>query len=343
MLTNLFDREEIHGQTPLYIAAQTGQYTIARSIVQKGVDVSIKTSSGDTAYHVALRNGYSAIAQIITEKEKEQQQQKQMCETSELPISPPLPVQSNRNSLLGQQLPQPTIITTSTTSIAPIVATHIPRTRPNPPTHLNIPAPTQFKPKSPYTAFFDRFAQFKEAEAEDASNMIPEVIVHDVNDVPIEAQWYLEPSPGDITRYSPEGVESAKDALNIFNAWPGTSVVYKKPAAVTTTNHKTHQVVGFKRSISKPPTQIGCKTPATPMSPWSPSHERYPAIGSQEVKSCPPYETAGEQVKLPKDLSSVLANLGLTKYQEKFEEQDIDLQVKSNALPPQLSIEILIF
>jgi hypothetical protein len=198
-----------------------------------------------------------------------------------------------------------------------------------------LPAPTQFKPKSPYTAFFDRFAQFQEA-----ATAIPEVIVHDVDAavVPDDTQqhcWF--PSPGDVTRYSPEGVECGRDGggFNLFNAWPGTSMIYKQAVNTTTTTipMQQQQTVFFKKSITKPPhSNFDCKTPVTLSSmPWSPSHERYPVIGSQDssVPPSPGAAATGEvhQVKLPKDLSSVLANLGLAKYQTHFEEQDIDLQV----------------
>lgn len=311
-------REEIHGQTPLYIAAQTGQYSVAQSLVEKGVDVGVKTSSGDTAYHVALRNGYPAIAKLITDKEVQLMQQQHL-------------------ALIGQQQEQTagavsSAIVASTAPIDAVVALSTVATRP---THLPLPAPTQFKPKSPYTAFFDRFAQFQEAAA-----AIPEVVVHDVDAavVPDAAHCWF-PSPGDVTRYSPEGVECGRDGsgFNLFNAWPGTSVIYKQAITANPTTpipmqQQQQQTVVFKKSISKPPhSNFGYKTPVTPSSmPWSPSHERYPAIGSQD---CGPsfYDgtaaAATSQVKLPKDLSSVLANLGLAKYQTYFEEQDIDLQV----------------
>lgn len=147
-----------------------------------------------------------------------------------------------------------------------------------------------------------------------------------------EAQWF--PSPGDLARCSPEGVESAglvgqPDTFNLFSAWPGASLILKQavPAAVQQNKSK------FKKSISKPvrtskltPTT----TPITPASPWSPFQygERLPVLGQRQSTSS---SSAGEEevptVKLPKDLSSVLADLGLTKYQMHFEEQDIDLQV----------------
>jgi hypothetical protein len=79
----------------------------------------------------------------------------------------------------------------------------------------------------------------------------------------------------------------------------------------------------FKKSISKP--VIGNISKALP-NPWSPACEqRQPAMGSNDTSN---YEE-NSSVKLPRDLSSVLANLGLAKYQMHFEEQDIDLQVKS--------------
>lgn len=106
-------REEIHGQTPLYIAAQSGQLGIARALIQRGVDVDAKTSSGDSAYHAALRNGYPSIANLIKEKQQSQQ------------------------------------------SSEPLGYTSFPATKSSKPSNLAV-APTQYRPKSPYSAFFDR-------------------------------------------------------------------------------------------------------------------------------------------------------------------------------------------
>ncbi len=111
-------REGIHGQSALYIAAQTGQFAIARSLIQSGVDVNAQTSSGDTAYHAALRNGYPSIAHLI----KEKQQKKEELQ-SPLGLVDPVANKSKKRS--------------------------------RPPTHLAL-APTQYRPKSPYSAFFDR-------------------------------------------------------------------------------------------------------------------------------------------------------------------------------------------
>ena len=54
------------------------------------------------------------------------------------------------------------------------------------------------------------------------------------------------------------------------------------------------------------------------MSPWTPSL-------ASPADPCAP-------IKLPKDLSTLLADLGLTKYQIHFEEQDIDLQVSKQVI-----------
>ncbi|KAK4008355.1 hypothetical protein OUZ56_013496 [Daphnia magna] len=275
-------REEIHGQTPLYIAAQSGQFAIARALIQKGVNVNAKTSSGDTAYHVALRNGYAPIANMISEQQQEQQMRhQQQCNT-------------HSTEAFGN-------------------------TKKAKPTHLFLaPAPTRFKPKSPYTAFFERFAEFPEFSAP-ASNQIPDVVIDNVEGVVPEAQWF--PSPGDITRCSPEGVESAKEAFNPFNAWPGTSMIFKQAIASTGNDHQRPR--HFKKSIAKP---IPVSVSKMLLSPWSPAGEqRYPIVGSNDASSSRYEENAS--VKLPKDLSTVLANLGLAKYQMHFEEQDIDLQV----------------
>lgn len=139
------------------------------------------------------------------------------------------------------------------------------------------------------------------------------MVIHDVDDGIIsEAHWF--PSPGDITnRYSPEGLEEpcglhsdAPPTFNVFNAWPGASMILKQavPFAI--------QPPPFKKSITKPVRKSSAAaTPKTPTCQWS------PVIRTSEEES----------VKLPKDLSTVLADLGLTKYQMHFEEQDIDLQV----------------
>jgi hypothetical protein len=148
----------------LYIAAQSGQYNIARALIQKGVDVNVTTSSGETAYHVALRNGYAPIANMITE----QQQREQLEQQHHRHCNP-----FNAIPLDGAKKNRPNEI-------------------------LLAPAPTRFKPKSPYTAFFERFAAFPELCVPD-SIPIPDVVIDDVDDAVAEAQWF--PSPGDVTRY----------------------------------------------------------------------------------------------------------------------------------------------
>lgn len=277
-------REQIHGQTPLYIAAQSGQYAIARALIQKGVNVDVKTSSGDTPYHVALRNGYAPIANMISEQHQQLRQQQQGDHRS--------------MEALGS----------------------VKITKPN--QLFLAPVPTRFKPKSPYTAFFERFVEFPEFSAR-TSNQIPDVVIDNVDDGVPEAQWF--PSPGDITRCSPEGVESAKENFNPFNAWPGTSMIFKQ--AISSNGNNRQRPIHFKKSIAKP---MPGNVSKMPLSPWSPAGEqRYPIMGSsdtsRDTSSCR-YEENGS-VKLPKDLSTVLANLGLAKYQMHFEEQDIDLQV----------------
>lgn len=119
--------------------------------------------------------------------------------------------------------------------------------------------------------------------------------------------------------YSPEGVESGKDTFNPFNAWPGTSMIFKQAISNNTTGCRPNH---FKKSISKP---VMNNVSKSLLNPWSPAFEqRQPAMGSNETSN---YEE-NSSVKLPKDLSSILANLGLAKYQMHFEEQDIDLQVR---------------
>lgn len=271
----------------MYIASQTGQFTIARALIQKNVDVNVKTSSGDTACHVALRNGYAAIANLITEQQQQEQQQ------------------------LKHLNPLATLSRSCEKKVKP--------------NQLHLPAaPTIFKPKSPYAVFFERFSEFPKP----GTNLeVPEVIVDNVDGVG-EAHWF--PSPTDITRYSPEGIESAMDAFNPFNAWPGTSMIFKQAVHSNGTGSiGTQHPAHFKKSISKPVSTVSkLQTPASPLSPWSPSGERYPVVGSNDTS----HFQEAKSVKLPKDLSSVLANLGLAKYQMHFEEQDIDLQVTWNKL-----------
>ena len=224
------------------MAAQSGQFTIVRALVHKGVDVGVKTSSGDSAYHVALRNGYPAIANLITE-------------------------QQNMKTPLASQLKV----------TAPLLA----------------PAPSCYRPKSPYSTFFQQYPE------------IPEVVIDSIDP---GSKW--KPREAAI-RPSPEGVESPLNHFNPLNAWPGTSMIFKQAVA-----NRSGQ---FKKSITKPHSSTSASGDVLPI-PWSPP----PAN-----QSCPMFSSS---VKLPKDLSSVLANLGLAKYQMHFEEQDIDLQVPYNSL-----------
>ena len=238
----------------MYIASQSGQFTIVRALVDKGVDVEVKTSSGDSAYHVALRNGYTAIASLIRE-------------------------QHNAKSPLMSQLKV----------TAPLLA----------------PVPSRYRPKSPYSTFFQQYSE------------IPEVVIDSIDP---GVKW--KPHEGAIRR-SPEGVESPLDHFNPLNAWPGTSMIFKQAVC----NRGGH----FKKSITKPRSSTLADGEVLP-SPWSPppAQQSFPILATS--------------VKLPKDLSSVLANLGLAKYQMHFEEQDIDLQVsfKSNSISIQVRLSFLL-
>ena len=250
--------EEIHGQTPLYIAAQTGQFAIARALIAKGVNVNAQTSSGDTAYHAALRNGYSAIANMIAER------------TSLINVKTPCPPSAKSNE-----------------------------------NHL-VPLPSHYKPKSPYSAFFERYPAHQ--------HNIPQFKIDTIDDEgPVgHQQWFPhDPYDADVTRRSPEGAletyDQQRDNFNPFNAWPGTSMIFKQAI---------NQRPPFKRSVTKP--KSANKTSPVPMSPWTPSL-------ASPADPCAP-------IKLPKDLSTLLADLGLTKYQIHFEEQDIDLQVSKQVI-----------
>lgn len=247
------------------MAAQSGQFVIARALLLKGADAHTKTSSGDSAYHAALRNGYPAIATLITE----QQQQQNAART-------------------------PGVVSGAVTP------------------HLNPLIefiPTRFRPKSPYTAFFERYSPIDAAAA--PTSVAAPLLQHPapprlvIEHVDRHDQWFPHDAGGDADRRSPEGTECNHhpDAFNPLSAWPGTSLIFKQ----ATNKGETK----FRRSVTKPHTPPTATTTTTPSTP----------AAHQAATPATP------QVKLPKDLSSLLAELGLAKYQMHFEEQDIDLQV----------------
>ena len=170
---------------------------------------------------------------------------------------------------------------------------------------LLAPVPSRYRPKSPYSTFFQQYSE------------IPEVVIDSIDP---GVKW--KPHEGAIRR-SPEGVESPLDHFNPLNAWPGTSMIFKQAVC----NRGGH----FKKSITKPRSSTLADGEVLP-SPWSPppAQQSFPILATS--------------VKLPKDLSSVLANLGLAKYQMHFEEQDIDLQVsfKSNSISIQVRLSFLL-
>ena len=103
--------------------------------------------------------------------------------------------------------------------------------------------------------------------------------------------------------------------------------------------HRTER--HFKRSVTKP----GKASTASPASAWAAPgndaldphwckqqqqhrhHQHHQQQQEQQHRQQQQRPRASAPLKLPKDLSSLLAELGLTKYQMHFEEQDIDLQV----------------
>ena len=243
----------------------------------------MKTCSGDSAYHVALRNGYTAISKLITEQ---------------------------------QHVETPASTSSQVQILAPLL----------------VPVPSRYRPKSPYSTFFQQYQEIP--------SQIPEVVIDQVvfinNFIYIQQMlsmfdiykvdhvddsgWKSHEGP----RCSPEGVESSLDDFNPFNAWPGTSMMFKQ--AVSTNRARDH----FQKSITKPyvstcpPSGLLTNTSEVPVtSPWSPTSQECSGL----VRNYDSRSSYATSVKLPKDLSSVLANLGLAKYQMHFEEQDIDLQV----------------
>jgi len=165
----------------------------------------------------------------------------------------------------------------------------------------------------------------------DPNPIIPEVVVQDMDSGVVSEPQHWFPSPSDITsRCSPEGVEeeshpdSVAAGFNLFSAWPGSSMILRQalPSVQQQQQKRKPAPSSFKKSITKP-VRTSATTPITPINPWSPTGERFPLIGSGEDD----HKSSSPIVKLPKDLSTILADLGLTKYQSFFEEQDIDLQV----------------
>ena len=103
--------------------------------------------------------------------------------------------------------------------------------------------------------------------------------------------------------------------------------------------HRTER--HFKRSVTKPGKASTTSTASAWAAPgndaldphWCKQQQQHRHHQhhqqQQEQQHCQQQQRprASAPLKLPKDLSSLLAELGLTKYQMHFEEQDIDLQV----------------
>jgi hypothetical protein len=53
------------GSTTLMWAASTGQAETVKYLLEKGADKGIKDKHGDTAYSLALSNGYPEIAALL--------------------------------------------------------------------------------------------------------------------------------------------------------------------------------------------------------------------------------------------------------------------------------------
>jgi ankyrin repeat protein len=55
-------------QTPLYQACYNGHESIARLLVESGVDVNATSKGEQTALHQACYNGHESIARLLVER-----------------------------------------------------------------------------------------------------------------------------------------------------------------------------------------------------------------------------------------------------------------------------------
>jgi ankyrin repeat protein len=52
---------------PFYASETGGELEVVRVLLEHGADVEVKDDKDDTAYHVALSNGYHDVANLLSE------------------------------------------------------------------------------------------------------------------------------------------------------------------------------------------------------------------------------------------------------------------------------------
>ena len=65
---NVNERDEGAEMTPLMWAVQSGNITVVQTLLNHGAAVNVKDDNGDTALSIALKKGYTKIAQILTSR-----------------------------------------------------------------------------------------------------------------------------------------------------------------------------------------------------------------------------------------------------------------------------------
>jgi ankyrin repeat protein len=53
------------GETPLHLAAETGQKGVAELLLMHGADVNAKNTDGLTPLHLAARGGYKKVIELL--------------------------------------------------------------------------------------------------------------------------------------------------------------------------------------------------------------------------------------------------------------------------------------
>ncbi|KAJ7041396.1 ankyrin repeat-containing domain protein [Mycena alexandri] len=56
------------GNMPLHFASWNGHTDIAKLLIEKGADISVKRKNGDTPLHRALLRGHTDVAKLLIEK-----------------------------------------------------------------------------------------------------------------------------------------------------------------------------------------------------------------------------------------------------------------------------------
>lgn len=65
---NFLFKDLIHISTPLSYASTVGLETVVTRLLEKGADVDAKTWSGQTALHLAVKNGHAAVARLLLDR-----------------------------------------------------------------------------------------------------------------------------------------------------------------------------------------------------------------------------------------------------------------------------------